>query len=208
MIILYYKIANSNYAGVFCIIFGWMLRFATVTALIWINKSTTDVSLWLSILYLLFERPIFVIGATITILPFLLKTPVLRPITKIMSSRVWYPLARLTYGAYLCHGIFMLFRTYDTQKGVYASEFDAFLFFFAYITFAFVFSFIITLMIEIPILRLVDTFIVKSKGSLASNFTSTFRSFKSEKKDDRQDLLMNSSDDDNTTGAMLSPKSK
>jgi hypothetical protein len=55
----------------------------------------------------------------------MLKTPVLRPITEMMASSMWFPLARLTYGAYLSHGIFMIFRSYNVEKGVFASEFDA-----------------------------------------------------------------------------------
>lgn len=93
---------------------GFLLRWITVKVLVWINISTSDVSTWVSVLYLLFERPLFVIGATLSILPFLLQSPVMRPISSFMASPVWYPLARLTYGAYLCHGIFMLFKTYNS----------------------------------------------------------------------------------------------
>lgn len=88
-------------------------------------------------------------------IPFMLRTPVLRPMTQMMSSAIWFPLARLTYGAYLSHGIFMLFRNYNVENGVFASEFDAFLFFFAYLTFAFAFSLIITVVIDRPIQRVI-----------------------------------------------------
>ncbi len=83
-----------------------------------------------------------------------------------LASSVWFPLARLTYGAYLSHGIFMLYRGYNSEKGVYASEFDAFLFFFAYLTFAFVFSFFITVFIEMPCHKLIQTYFTRSKGNL------------------------------------------
>lgn len=87
-----------------------------------------------------------------------------------MASHIWYPLSRLTYGAYLSHGIFMLFRAYNTEHGEFACEFDAFLFFFAYLTFAFVFSFIITVMIEMPSLRFLQVFVIRSKTNLANRF--------------------------------------
>lgn len=161
VIIIYDKIATKSGMGILFFFLGWLLNFLTVKVLILINLASGDVSPWVSVLYLLFERPLFVLGATMQILPFLLRTPVLRPITNLMASSVWYPLARLSYGAYLCHGMFMLFRTYNTEKGIFASEFDAFLFFFAYITFAFIFSFFATVFIEIPCLRLIDTFIVR-----------------------------------------------
>ena len=107
-----------------------------------------------------------------------------------MASSVWYPLARLTYGAYLSHGIFMLFRAYNTEKGVFACEFDAFLFFFAYLTFAFVFSLIITVLVEMPCLKLIESFIVRSKGSFKDSLSASFRSFTSDNKQDTKDLLM------------------
>lgn len=87
-----------------------------------------------------------------------------------MSSAFWYPLARLSYGAYLSHGVFMLFKAYNTEKGVFASEFDAFLFFFAFLTFAFLFSLMITVLVEMPCLRLLDTFVYKSPTSISDSF--------------------------------------
>lgn len=121
-------------------------------------------------------------GSGISILPFLLKTPIFRPISQMMASSVWYPLARLTYGAYLSHGIFMLFRSYNTEKGVFACEFDAFLFFFAYLTFAFAFSLVITVLVEMPCLRLIETFITRSKGSFKDSISASFRNFTSDTK--------------------------
>lgn len=94
-----------------------------------------------------------------------------------MASSIWYPLARLSYGAYLSHAIFMLFRSYNSEKGVFACEFDAFLFFFAYLTFAFVFSFIITLTVEMPCLKLFETFIARSKRSFTDRAYDHLRSF-------------------------------
>lgn len=115
-----------------------------------------------------------------SIIPFMLKTPVLRPITEMMASSMWFPLARLTYGAYLSHGIFMIFRSYNVEKGVFASEFDAFLFFFAYLTFAFAFSLIITVVIDRPIQRIIETFVVRSKGSFSNTISASFKSFNSD----------------------------
>lgn len=115
MIILYSKIASSNKFGLGMFFLGWFLRFMTIRMLLWINHSQTVVSVWASVFYLLFERPIFILGATLSILPFLLDTPAFKPLTSLMASTIWYPFARLTYGAYLCHGIFMLYRNYNTE---------------------------------------------------------------------------------------------
>lgn len=112
-------------------------------------------------------------------MPFILKNKSFTPMTNFMTSSFWYPLARLTYGAYLSHSIFMLYRGYNTEKGVWASESDAFLFFFAYLTFAFMFSFVMTLVIEIPCRRLYSEFILRLRGSLQDRVTASFRSLKS-----------------------------
>ncbi len=82
----------------------------------------------------------------------------------------------------------MLFRAYNTERGVFACEFDAFLFFFAYLTFAFTFSLIITVMVEMPCLRLVDAFIIRSKGSLITR-TNIFRSFTTVSSDAKSDTV-------------------
>lgn len=73
----------------------------------------------------------------------------------------------------------MLYRGYNTEKGVWASESDAFLFFFAYLTFAFMFSFVMTLVIEIPCRRLYSEFIMRLRGSFQDRVTASFRSLKS-----------------------------
>lgn len=159
-----------------------------------INATSDNVSTWISLLYLLFQRPLFVTGTAISILPFLLKTPILKPISQMMASSVWYPLARLSYGAYLSHGIFMLFRAYNTEKGVFACELDAFLFFFAFLTLAFAFSLVITVMVEMPCLRLIETFVYRSKASFKDSLSASFRSFTSTtdqtREIDGQDLLL------------------
>lgn len=188
VIILYDKIAKSNWTAITALIVGWGIRAMMVKILLLINNSSGDVSVWVSMLYLLLQRPLFVMGSGISIMPFLLRTPILIPISQMMASAVWYPLARLTYGAYLSHGIFMLFRSYNSEKGVFACEFDAFLFFFAYLAFAFSFSLIITVAIEQPCLRVIETFLVRSKRSFSNSLSVSFRNFTCE--DDKKDLLI------------------
>jgi peptidoglycan/LPS O-acetylase OafA/YrhL len=144
-----------------------------------INHATGTVPMIFNMLYLLLQRPVYCIGTTLYMMPFILKNKMFTPMTNFMSSSFWYPLARLTYGAYLSHSIFMLFRGYNTEKGVWASDSDAFLFFFAYLTLAFTFSLVMTLLVEIPCRRVYDEFIVKLRGSLQDRVSASFRSLKS-----------------------------
>ena len=173
-----------------------------------INVAQSPTSLWVNLLYLLFQRPLFVMGVVLSILPYLLQTPVFRPITYMMASRVWFPLARLTYGAYLSHGTFMIFRTYNSPKGVFASELDAFLFFFAYLILAFGFSFVVTVAVELPSQRLLDEFCIRSKGNLISRLSSKFLSFTSNAKSSMsdQDLTGSSNDGQDGTDDRLSQR--
>ena len=82
------------------------------------------------------------------------------PLVSFFSASFWYPFARLSYGAWLCAPIFMIFRSYNVEKGIWACEIDAFLFFFAFLAFAFAFSLLITVLIETPTLRLYSQFIL------------------------------------------------
>ena len=82
------------------------------------------------------------------------------PITASLEHSFWYPLARLSYGAYLSAGIFMLYHMYDKERGLWASEMDSFFLFMAYLSFAYLFSFLITIMVEKPCHNLFDTFIL------------------------------------------------
>lgn len=102
-----------------------------------------------------------------SIMTIVMKSPITMPLTSFLSHSFWYPYARLSYGAYLCHSIFMLFRNYNSERGTWANQFEAILFFCAYLTFAYAFSLFITLVIEIPCLRVYKEFI---KGEKSINF--------------------------------------
>ena len=68
-----------------------------------------------------------------------------------LSHDFFVPFARLSYGAYLSHGIFMQFRIYNTESGYWGCAFDAFLFFLAFVFFSFIFSFLTFIFIEQPV---------------------------------------------------------
>jgi peptidoglycan/LPS O-acetylase OafA/YrhL len=57
----------------------------------------------------------------------------------------------------------MLFREFNSERGTWASQFEAVLLFCAYLTFAFLFSLLITLTIETPCHRLYKEFIKNEK---------------------------------------------
>ena len=57
--------------------------------------------------YLLISRPLYMIGFTLVIMPIILGTKMCAPFTNFLGHSFWTPFSRLTYGAYLSHGIFM-----------------------------------------------------------------------------------------------------
>ena len=108
----------------------------------------------------MFQRPVFVIAGALGFTPILLRNSFTYPITAFLEHQFWYPLARLSYGAYLSHGIFMLYRTYNAERGTWACELDAFFLFMAYLSFAFLFSFLITVIVEMPCHNLYQIFVL------------------------------------------------
>jgi hypothetical protein len=144
-----------------------------------INHATGNVPLVINMLYLLFQRPVYCIGISFTMMPFILDNSFFTPITNAMRSEMWYPLARLSYGAYLSHSIFMIFKAYNTEKGLWASESDTFLFFFAYLGFAFLFSLVMTVLIETPCRKLYDEYVIRLRGDLKSRVSASIKSFTS-----------------------------
>ena len=77
-----------------------------------------------------------------------------------LQNTFWYPLARLSYGAYLSAAMFMLFRAYNSERGIWACEIDSFLYFLAYVTLSFLFSFFTTILVESPLLNIWREFVL------------------------------------------------
>jgi peptidoglycan/LPS O-acetylase OafA/YrhL len=113
-----------------------------------INNSPNGVSTVANVFYLLFSRPLYMIGFTMIMLPIIAGAPVTKPLYNFLSHSFWVPFSRLSYGAFLSHGIFMQFREYNTEKGYWACAFDAFLFFLAFLMFSFFISFFTYIFIE------------------------------------------------------------
>lgn len=128
-----------------------------------INSSPQDVHLALSLFFLMFQRPVFCCAIALAIMPFVLRNSLVMPISNLLSHNFWFMFARLTYGAYLSNQIFMMFRVFNSERGIWACEIDAFLYFLAYFTLSFVFSFIVTLTVEMPVVNAYKIFILGQK---------------------------------------------
>ena len=146
--------------AIFVVIFAFIIKMVLVGIVTAINEKPLDALPFANMIFLMFQRPLFVIFGALGFAPILLRNPFTYPLTAFLEHSFWYPLARLSYGAYLSHGIFMLYRTYNMERGMWACEIDAFFLFMAYLSFAYLFSFVITVMVEMPCHNLYQTFVM------------------------------------------------
>lgn len=94
---------------------------------------------------------------------YIMRNTLLRPFADFLAHPFWFMFARLSYGAYLSHQGFMMFRVFNSERGIWACEIDAFLYYLAYIALAFLFSFFATIAIEMPIVNAYKIFVLGQK---------------------------------------------
>lgn len=95
------------------------------------------------------------------IFPLLVGSPAFKANTKFLSHNFWVPFARLSYGAFLSHAVFMQFREYNVERGQWGCAFDAILMFLAYLTFSFLFSLWMAITFDFPLQTLYYEFLIK-----------------------------------------------
>ena len=101
-------------------------------------------------------------------MPFLLSNPYLYPMRLFLQHSFWFLPARLSYGAYLFAGTFILFKIWDQERGTWASQSECYLYWFAYCSFGFMVSFVLTVVIEMPCQNLFRTFVLDKKEAPVS----------------------------------------
>ncbi len=79
----------------------------------------------------------------------------LRPVRRILGQGFWFAQARLVFGFFLCNTIFMQYLVYDLEQGIWLQELDIVLFFFAFVSFSFIFSGLMYIVIDGPVSSLV-----------------------------------------------------
>lgn len=72
-----------------------------------INNSPGDVPLAVNILFLVFSKLIYITGFSMMIFPMIVGSPIMKPMITILSHNFWTPFSRLSYVAFLVHGMFM-----------------------------------------------------------------------------------------------------
>ena len=160
LVALFSNLSKNKWGAIFVVIAAILVKMILVAIVTGINSQPIDSHHFLNLIFLTFQRPIFVIAGAIGFAPIMMRNPFTYPITAFLEHSFWFPLSRLSYGAYLSASIFMLFRTYNIERGLWACEIDAFFLFMAYLSFAYLFSLVITVLVEKPCHNLFNVFIL------------------------------------------------
>jgi peptidoglycan/LPS O-acetylase OafA/YrhL len=144
---------NFKYNSMFrtlATVVGFCLTFLVVLFFQMINKSKNVDGAW-DTLFIIWSRPIFTIGVILIVYPCILGYGAFKNFT---THAFWLPFSRLTYGVFLCHSTFIIFREYNTDRGQWGSYFDTWLFFLAYTLLSYLFSLFTFLLVEAPFAKI------------------------------------------------------
>ena len=168
-----------------------------------INSSPDDTAFVFQLFFLLLQRPLFCGATALAIMPFVLYNPLVVPVSNLLAHSFWYPFAKLSYGAYLSHCVFMMYRLFNAERGIWACEFDAFMYFLAYLTLSFIFSLLITLFVEMPVLNCYKVFVLGQKVHIEHLYDSPVTNRKIPKPEigRKYDLLISKDSNSNSTGS-------
>lgn len=137
---------------------GFMMTFVIQLFHHYVNNHPTDLSLFMTLIYLIFARPIFVSGYALMLLPILLGNVSTKPIRRLMQHRFFIPQARLTYGIFLCNSVFMQFHIFNSEHGLWLQWYDTYLMYMAYFNFSSIFSVMTYILIEGPVSLMIKDF--------------------------------------------------
>merc|ERR1712060_13832 len=105
-----FKILDKSAVGaVLAVVASFLVKFMLVSIVTYINKGEEILHPFANMLFLLFQRPLFVLFGGFAAMPFILSNNTLYPMKMFLGNNIFFALSRLTYGAYLCGGVFMLF---------------------------------------------------------------------------------------------------
>jgi hypothetical protein len=168
-----------------------------------INSSPDDTAFVFQLFFLLLQRPLFCGATALAIMPFVLYNPLVVPVSNLLAHSFWYPFAKLSYGAYLSHCVFMMYRLFNAERGIWACEFDAFMYFLAYLTLSFIFSLLVTLFVEMPVLNCYKVFVLGQKVHIEHLYDSPVTNRKIPKPEigRKYDLLISKDSNSNSTGS-------
>lgn len=112
-------------------------------------------------LFVLLGRPTYCLGLTLIMIPLLLRNALLTPLRDFMAHSFFAMPARLTFGVFLCHTIFIQFDTFDLETGFWAQGLMNQCF--SYLAVSFMFSLFTYMFVEAPLANVLNEFIREEK---------------------------------------------
>mmetsp|Transcript_4385 Transcript_4385/g.7426 ORF Transcript_4385/g.7426 Transcript_4385/m.7426 type:complete len:91 (-) Transcript_4385:398-670(-) len=86
-----------------CCAAGLILQFLVLTVEKIVNSRPKGISFVGNFLFLIFARPLYVVGFCLFFLPIVVQNEATKPLRQFLSNKYWLPFSRLTYGVFLCN---------------------------------------------------------------------------------------------------------
>ena len=137
--------------------FGWCVAIATglavVYGLYYYNHHTgTHMTMLQSVCYIALSRSAW--GLCLCWIVFACVSGNGGPVNDILSWKIWAPLGRLTYAAYLVHPVIMMTYNSNALKPLHYSDLSTIYLFVANLTVSYFVAFIVSMLIEAPMIQL------------------------------------------------------
>jgi len=145
---------------ILCLI-GLVLMFLAVIVIYFLDKYPNSWSTGLAIAHELISRPLFVFGLILLLYPSLIGHNKL--LVYIFGHPILNPFGKLTYSVYMAHFIVLYLVLVYGQISYFVTETFIFFRFFTIISVAYLLSFGITILIELPVLQILRGFIKRHK---------------------------------------------
>ena len=161
------KIDNQIIIRAIMYILGIAILITDYMFTYFVNIYPNSFSRTFTILYLIFSKALFIWGVSLIFLPAFMGHN--RPTSWLFSQGFFAPLAKLTFGAYLVHPIFMTFDTFNSPGGKYVTMNRAIVNYLAWVVVSYTVSYLFSMLIEAPWINLESTFIFKRANRNTEN---------------------------------------
>lgn len=113
-----------------------------------INKDDKFLSKWAGYFWLIFSRSIYILGVSMFLMPMFNMHGT--PLRKVLAADFWVPFARVSFGVYMLHEIFMEFHAYNAPISYLHSHSTVLVSIFAWFMIVYLASFLFTVFVETP----------------------------------------------------------
>ena len=151
------KWIDNPYIKYTLIVIGIAITYVCVALQYVFDHYWRDIKVWHNVVYIIVSRPLFVIGLLMVIYPAMLGRE--KNLFAILGAPFWNSLAKLTYGAYLFHVIFVISEKSGEYHSTYYTIMRVFFFATHIWILSYLFSLVLSLFIELPISQLEKAFL-------------------------------------------------